>query len=175
MRAPWTVLRDTNAELRRERDERAELIALRKERIVLRTMLWAGYAGMLLVIGWGAADSEPTMLGSRSVGAILAVLIGTLLTGGIAMAVAHARHGESDSPEAKRAGATRTLLLLPLVVPVTAALHWQLSDSVAATVTWAIVFGLGLTGALLFRRWRYTHLARHEAEAETEPPGPDTS
>lgn len=98
MRAPWTVLRDTNAELRRERDERAELIALRKERIVLRTVLWVGYAGMLLVIGWGAAGSEPPMSGSRSVGAILAVLTVTLMAGGIAMAVAHNRHGESDSP-----------------------------------------------------------------------------
>lgn len=179
MRAPWTVLRDTNTELRRERDERAELIALRKERIVLRTMLWTGYAGMVLVIGWEAAGPESTMSGARSVGAILAVLTGTLLAGGIAMAVAHGRHGKSDSPEAKRADATRTLLLLPIVVPLTAALYWQLSNSVAGTVTWAVVSGLGMTGALLFRRWRYTHLTRHEAEtdadADADATGADTS
>jgi hypothetical protein len=164
MRAPWTVLRDVNAELRAERDERAELIALRKERIVLRTMLWTGYAALLaLAVAWGAPGSGRTAQG----GVLLAVLVGVMLVGGIAMLVARGRHGEADSPEAKRADATRGLFLLPGTLAVVALVHWYMGNGLVPSLVVASVAAVASAGGLLLRRAMYASEARRAASQDS--------
>ncbi|MBN9738925.1 MULTISPECIES: hypothetical protein [unclassified Pseudonocardia] len=170
MRAPWTVLRDANAELRRERDERAELIALRKERIVLRTMLWTGYGGLILIIGWGAAGEGASFAAPRPVGAVLAVAVGALVSGGVAMMVARGRHGEADSPEAKRADATRTLLLLPVTVPLGMLVYWFVGNDLVGTLTWGAMFAVMMGAALLLRRRLHSGDSDGDSERERADP-----
>jgi hypothetical protein len=164
MRAPWTVLRDLNAELRVERDERAELIALRKERIVLRTMLWTGYAGLLaLAVLWGAPGSGRTAQG----GVLLAVLVGVMLVGGVATFVARIRHGEADSPEAKRADATRGLFLLPGTLVGVAFVYWYMGNGLVPSLVFASVAAVASAGGLLLRRAMYASEARRVASEDS--------
>ena len=152
MRAPWTVLRDANTELRQERDE---LTALRTERIVLRTMLLVGVAGLILVAGWRPGGTEQPISGPRPAEALLAILVAVALAGIVAKAVALVRYGEPYSRKAKRADATRNLVLLPVLVPLIAALYWYMSDDAVITLTGTVVIALAMGGGLLARRWRY--------------------
>lgn len=127
-----------------------------------RTMLWTGFAGLVVTLGLGTTETLPT-------GPVLTTLVATLLTGGLAVAVATHRHGASHSAEAKRADATRSLVLLPATPVVTALIHWYVGGDLGFTALYIGIQGPMLAAILLLRRWRHAHLAQDTDDTTAGP------
>lgn len=143
------VFRDANSTLRRERDERVELILLQRERFAWRVTAAAAVIGVPAVLAW------PSLVDHQRVIGMAWVLAVTWVVWIIARAVALARYGRVATPEMQRADALRSLTLFPLGLAVSGVVYWLISQDLTETWIWLVIFGptMSLVYYIRYRRF----------------------
>ncbi|MBW0104070.1 hypothetical protein [Pseudonocardia sp. KRD291] len=158
------TFRDANATLRRERDERVELVLLQRERFTWRVAGAAAVIGSVGVLAW------PSLADHQRVVGIWWVVALTYVVWTVAQSVARARYGSVATPEMRRADALRSLLLFPVGLAVSGVVYWLVSRDLTGTWIWLVTFGVA-TGLGLCIRYRSALPSGEEGSPRVSGPG----
>ena len=145
-----SMYRDAAATIREERDERIELIRLRRARLELATTTVVAVVGAAALLAWPGLPDR-----ARATG-LAWLLAGTYVAWVLARVVARHRHGSAGTPELWRADALRNLLLLPVNTVGVGLLYWLLGRDLTGAVTFAVILFVALGVGLGVRYRRYS-------------------